>query len=91
MVAAAPLLAIAQTPVPAQPAAVAPVPATPTATHAPITHSAKMKKNIQDKRPDTALIEYLGDYEDAADGLDPMGLAAHPEAVPQTGKDGHQQ
>ncbi|MGA9333710.1 MAG: hypothetical protein WBV39_05470 [Rudaea sp.] len=29
--------------------------------------------------PTMALIGFLGDYGDAADGLDPMGLAEHPE------------
>lgn len=29
-------------------------------------------------KPDIALIEYLGEYGDAADGLDPLGLAEHP-------------
>lgn len=29
-------------------------------------------------KPDIALIEYLGEYGDAADGLDPIGFAEHP-------------
>jgi hypothetical protein len=42
-------------------------------------HDRQMAKSIkiQDPaaaHPDTALLEYLGDYGDAADGLDPMGL-----------------
>jgi hypothetical protein len=35
----------------------------------------KMDKNTKVDNPDAALIEYLGEYGDAADGLDPMGLA----------------
>lgn len=31
--------------------------------------------------PDLDLIGYLGDYGDAADGLDPMGLAENPAAL----------
>jgi hypothetical protein len=37
--------------------------------------------------PDAALIEYLGEYGDAADGLDPLGLA-DPEAPPPKSGDG---
>lgn len=49
-----------------------------------------MSKSIKIENPDTALIEYLGDYEDAADGLDAMGLADHPDSLSATGKDSHQ-
>ena len=45
-------------------------------------HGKKMDKNTKvETSPDAALIEYLGEYDDAADGLDPMGLA-DPDAVP---------
>jgi|GEM_PF-4926207 hypothetical protein len=37
--------------------------------------------------PDPELIGYLGEYEDAADGLDPLGLAEHaPAASPPAAK-----
>lgn len=49
-----------------------------------------MSKSIKIENPSAALIEYLGDYEDAADGLDAMGLAAHPDSLSETGKDGQQ-
>jgi hypothetical protein len=87
-IAVAPLPAIAQTAAPAQPATVPA--ATPATAPAQTRHSAKMKKIKPTDHPDAALIEYLGDYEDAADGLDPMGLGAHPEALQKTGKDGQQ-
>jgi hypothetical protein len=36
------------------------------------------------------LIGYLGEFEDAADGLDPMGLTERPDLAQQKdGKDGH--
>ena len=45
-------------------------------------HGKNMNKSIKvETGPDAALIEYLGEYDDAADGLDPMGLA-EPDAVP---------
>jgi hypothetical protein len=45
-------------------------------------HRKNMDKSIKaETGPDAALIEYLGEYDDAADGLDPMGLA-DPDAVP---------
>jgi hypothetical protein len=48
----------------------------------------KMDKNTKvETNPDAALIEYLGEYGDAADGLDPMGLA-DPDAVPPKSGDG---
>lgn len=51
----------------------------------------KNDKNSKDGAPDMDLIGYLGEYEDAADGLDPMGLAERPDALKnQTDKDGHQ-
>jgi hypothetical protein len=52
------------------------------------SHERKMDKNIKvEKNPDAALIEYLGEYDDAADGLDPMGLAES-EAPPDKTGDG---
>jgi hypothetical protein len=48
----------------------------------------KMDRNTKvETNPDAALIEYLGEYGDAADGLDPMGLA-DPDAVPRKSGDG---
>ena len=42
----------------------------------------KMDKSTKvEMNPDAALIEYLGEYGDTADGLDPMGLA-DPDAPP---------
>jgi hypothetical protein len=54
----------------------------------PVRHGMKMDKPIKvEANPDAALIEYLGEYGDAADGLDPMGLA-DPDAVPSKSGDG---
>jgi hypothetical protein len=48
----------------------------------------KMDKSTKvETHPDAALIEYLGEYGDAADGLDPMGLA-DPDVVPPRSGDG---
>jgi hypothetical protein len=45
-------------------------------------HGKNMDKSTKvETGPDAALIEYLGEYDDAADGLDPMGLA-DPDATP---------
>jgi hypothetical protein len=49
-----------------------------------------MSKSIKIENPDAALIGYLGDYENAADGLDPMGQGDHPDSLSDTGKGGHQ-
>jgi hypothetical protein len=43
--------------------------------------SIQMDKTAQAKAPDAALLDYLGSYADAADGLDPLGLA-EPDAAP---------
>jgi hypothetical protein len=46
-----------------------------------------MDKNTKvETNPDAALIEYLGEYGDAADGLDPMGLADPDAAPPKSGQ-----
>ena len=37
--------------------------------------SIQMDKTAQTKAPDAALLDYLGSYGGAADGLDPLGLA----------------
>jgi hypothetical protein len=43
----------------------------------------KMDADVAHARsPDIALIDYLGEYADAADGLDPLGLAEHRVALP---------
>ena len=60
------------------------------ASQVQVRHPVKMNKSIKIEHPSAALIEYLGDYEDAADGLDAMGLAAHPDSLSETGKDGQQ-
>ena len=79
--------AIAQAPPPANAA-------TASATHSGNAektqgqHGQKMDKSTKvEPNPDAALIEYLGEYGDAADGLDPMGLA-EPDAVPTKSGDG---
>jgi len=52
-------------------------------------HASNMDKGTKvETHPDAALIEYLGEYDDAADGLDPMGLT-DPDAVPSKSGDGH--
>jgi len=51
-------------------------------------HGKKMDKRTKvQTNPNAALIEYLGEYDDAADGLDPMGLA-DPDAMPSKKSDG---
>lgn len=37
--------------------------------------SIKVDKTAPVRAPDAALLDYLGRYADAADGLDPLGLA----------------
>jgi hypothetical protein len=52
-------------------------------------HAKNMDKSTKvETHPDAALIEYLGEYDDAADGLDPMGLT-DPEVAPSKSGDGH--
>lgn len=75
----------------AQPNDAPPPPPKATATSAPKIH-AKAPKNAA---PDPELIGFLGDYEDAADGLDPIGLSeqmADDKNAPASDKkkDGHQ-
>jgi hypothetical protein len=55
--------------------AAAPV-AVPAAAHAEVKKdkSVKMDKGASAGTPDAALLDYLGRYGDAADGLDPLGL-----------------
>ena len=55
-----------------------------------------MKQHSKPKQsPDLDLIGYLGDYDDAADGLDPMGLAENAAAMkasqttPKPAQDAH--
>lgn len=69
-----------------------PPPPKTTAQSAPKTHGKAAKK---DAAPDADLIGFLGDYEDAADGLDPIGLSEQMAVDPTaaTGdkkKDGHE-
>jgi hypothetical protein len=65
---------MAAAPVSAQTAA-APV-AAPAAAHGEVKKdkSVKMDKSAPAGKPDAALLDYLGRYGDAADGLDPLGL-----------------
>lgn len=73
------------------PAATAPVAASAPAAdarHEQRRQSGKMDKNTKVDNPDAALIEYLGEYGDAADGLDPMGLADPEAPVAKSGGGG---
>lgn len=53
------------------------------------------RKDDAKRSPDLELIGYLGDYGDAADGLDPMGLAENAAALkaaktpPKPAQDAH--
>ena len=75
----------------AQPSA--PTPGAPTAPAnmaAPAPgQTRKMDKHNQTQSPDPALIAFLGDYADAADGLDPMGLAEHADTMKKTATGAH--
>jgi hypothetical protein len=67
----------AQTPVPVQAGTALATPAVDVARKQG-RHETKMDRNtkkIADGNPDSAMLEYLGEYGDTADGLDPMGLA----------------
>jgi hypothetical protein len=78
--------ALAQTPPPAQPVTTATATAqTKTQGRHVDKHDDKHKKD----NPDPALLGFLGDYEDAADGLDPIGLSEQTES--DKPKDGHGQ
>jgi len=51
----------------------------------------KTDSHARDSGPDMGLIGYLGEFEDAADGIDPIGLSERPDlAQPKDDKDGHQ-
>jgi hypothetical protein len=78
--------ALAQTPPPPQPVT------TTTATAQIKTqgrHVDKHDDRHKKDNPDPALLGFLGDYEDAADGLDPIGLSEQTES--DKPKDGHGQ
>lgn len=78
--------ALAQTPPPAQPVT------TTTATAQTKTQGRHVDKHDDKHKkdnPDPALLGFLGDYEDAADGLDPIGLSEQAES--DKPKDGHGQ
>ncbi|MEO8802769.1 MAG: hypothetical protein ABI304_04725 [Rudaea sp.] len=71
-----------------QAAAPAPAPASPPPATGESKHVAKTRVDLQSQStttaakrivPSVALIGFLADYGDAADGLDPMGLAEHPD------------
>jgi hypothetical protein len=74
--------------------ALAAQPSTPpkaAAQNAQKTHEKTADKNAA---PDADLIGFLGDYEDAADGLDPIGLSEQMNddkntAADEQKKDGH--
>ena len=69
--------------------AAAPPPAPVPVTALPASAAAPTKKDklpqmdtpASHKAPDAALLDYLGRYGDAADGLDPLGLAGDGDAV----------
>jgi hypothetical protein len=74
-------------------AALAAQPANAPPPKAPVqkSHEKKADKNAA---PDADLIGFLGDYEDAADGLDPIGLSEQMNddknaAADNKKKDGH--
>lgn len=73
LVAAMTLAVAAQTPPPQPPPA-----DTPAAKQGNKTMTQQTKPKPS---PDLDLIGYLGDYSDAADGLDPMGLAENAVAL----------
>ncbi|MDR3386626.1 MAG: hypothetical protein P4L92_06190 [Rudaea sp.] len=83
--------AIAQAPAPVAssvvPAATAPAAHAADGGQTQGRHGKKMSGSTKVENPDTALLEYLGEYGDAADGLDPMGLA-DPDAPPPKSGDG---
>jgi hypothetical protein len=76
--------ALAQTPPPPQPVTTATAQNKTQGRHVE-KHDDKHKKD----NPDPALLGFLGDYEDAADGLDPIGLSEQTES--DKPKDGHGQ
>jgi hypothetical protein len=52
-------------------------------------HDGKQRKDDPKKdNPDPALLGFLGDYEDAADGLDPIGLSEQADADADKPKEG---
>ena len=73
-----------------------PAPAPPPKTVAQKAHDKKADKNAdKNAAPDADLIGFLGDYEDAADGLDPIGLSERMNddkhaAADEKKKDGHE-
>jgi hypothetical protein len=70
--------------------------AQPNSTPPPKTAVQKAHHGKTDKKaaPDPDLIGFLGDYEDAADGLDPIGLSEQMNdknaAADDKKKDGHE-
>ena len=74
-------------------AALAAQPATAPPSKAAV-QKAHDKKSDKNAAPDADLIGFLGDYEDAADGLDPIGLSEQTNDDKNTAadakkKDGH--
>jgi hypothetical protein len=77
-------------------AALAAQPTTPPPPKAAAQNAQKTHEKTADKSaaPDADLIGFLGDYEDAADGLDPIGLSEQMNddkntAADEKKKDGH--
>ena len=72
--------ALAQTP-PPQPVATATAETKTQGRHVDKPRKDDSKKDDPKKDdPDPALLGFLGDYEDAADGLDPIGLSEQAES-----------
>ena len=76
--------------------AVQPPPHSSSAATPPQQGKKTMTRKDDSKRlPDMELIGYLGDYGDAADGLDPLGLAENAAALkasktpPKPARDAH--
>ena len=44
-------------------------------------NSKKVDKTVEQENPSAGVLEYLGQYGDAADGLDPLGLAEPEDTV----------
>ncbi len=80
--------ALAQTSPSQPPPPPQPVAAVATETKTQGRHVDKHDDKHKKDDPDPALLDFLGDYEDAADGLDPIGLSE--QAEPDKPKDGRE-
>ena len=70
----------------AAPASDAAAPIARTPDHIKKDKSIKMDKAASSKAPDAAVLDYLGRYGDAADGIDPLGFAAADAAAKTDGE-----